>query len=182
MCRLEKDTRNESSLRKFMNVNDMQVPDEDDRVAAQPPPHDQSEQQDRERANLRGKQSLANKIVRSNFGSIRSPARVWHNLWIQTLTLNCTWIVWFQCENKSNLHLEFYTRNVPDEMPTSWKLLVDVMSKSFRKRSRLHRTPLWSCNTRAMRSTHDPDDDSQQGPDFVDARPRADSSVSRQVQ
>ena len=30
MCRLEKDTRNESSLRKFMNVSDMQVPDEDD--------------------------------------------------------------------------------------------------------------------------------------------------------
>ena len=26
--------------------------------------------------------------------------------------------------------------NVPDEMRTSWKLLVDVMSKSFRKRSR----------------------------------------------
>ena len=24
--------------------------------------------------------------------------------------------------NKPNLHLEFYTRNVPDEMPTSWKL------------------------------------------------------------
>ena len=46
-----------------MNVNDMQVPDEDDRVAAQPPPHDQSEQQGRERANLRGKQNLANKIV-----------------------------------------------------------------------------------------------------------------------
>ena len=37
---------------KFMNVNDMQVPDEDDRVAAQLPPHDQSEQQDRERMNL----------------------------------------------------------------------------------------------------------------------------------
>ena len=29
-CRSEKDTRNESSLRKFMNVSDMQVPDEDD--------------------------------------------------------------------------------------------------------------------------------------------------------
>ena len=37
---------------KLMNVSDIQVPDEDDRVAAQPPPHDQSEQQDRERANL----------------------------------------------------------------------------------------------------------------------------------
>ena len=33
-------------------VSDMQVPDEDDSFAAQPPPHDQSEQQDRERANL----------------------------------------------------------------------------------------------------------------------------------
>ena len=61
-------------------------------------------------------------------------------------------------------------------MRSSWKLLFDVMSESFRKRSRLHRTLLWSCNTRAMRSTDDPDDDSQQGPDFVDARPRADSS------
>ena len=38
-----------------MNVSDMQVQDEDDRVAAQPPPHDQSEQQDRERANLNGR-------------------------------------------------------------------------------------------------------------------------------
>ena len=37
---------------KLMNVSDMQVPDEDDRFAAQPPPHDQSEQQDPERANL----------------------------------------------------------------------------------------------------------------------------------
>ena len=37
---------------KLLNVGDMQVPDEDDRFAAQPPPHDQSEQQDRERANL----------------------------------------------------------------------------------------------------------------------------------
>ena len=63
MCRFEKDTRNESSLRKFVNVHDLQVPEEDDRVAAQPPPHDQSEQQDREKTNLRGKQSLANKIV-----------------------------------------------------------------------------------------------------------------------
>ena len=56
-------------------------------------------------------------------------------------------------ENKPNLHLGFYMRKIPDELTTSWKLLVDVMSKSFRKRSRLHRTPLWSCNTRAMRST-----------------------------
>ena len=48
---------------KFMNVADLQVLDEDDCAAAQPPPRDQSEQQDRERANLRGKQSLANKIV-----------------------------------------------------------------------------------------------------------------------
>ena len=48
---------------KFMNVADLQVLDEDDRAAAQPPPHDQSEQKDRERANLRWKQSLANKIV-----------------------------------------------------------------------------------------------------------------------
>ena len=30
MCRLKKDTRNERPLRKFMNVSDMQVPDEDD--------------------------------------------------------------------------------------------------------------------------------------------------------
>ena len=35
---------------KLMEESDMQVPDEDDRFAAQPPPHDQSEQQDRERA------------------------------------------------------------------------------------------------------------------------------------
>ena len=35
-----------------MNVSDMQVPDVDDRVAAEPPPHDQSEEQDRERGNL----------------------------------------------------------------------------------------------------------------------------------
>ena len=38
--------------KKLMNVSDMQVPDEDDRFPAQPPPHDQSEQQDRERVNL----------------------------------------------------------------------------------------------------------------------------------
>ena len=68
-------------------------------------------------------------------------------------------------------------RNIPDELRTSWKLLVDVMSKSFRKRSRLHTTPLWSCNTRPMRSTHDPDDDSRLGPDFVECRPRADRSA-----
>ena len=37
---------------KLMNVSDMQVPDEDDRFAPQPPPNDQSDQQDRERANM----------------------------------------------------------------------------------------------------------------------------------
>ena len=37
---------------KLINVSDMQVPDEDDRLAAQPPPHDHSTQRDRERANL----------------------------------------------------------------------------------------------------------------------------------
>ena len=30
-----------------------------------------------------------------------------------------------------------------------------------------------------MRSTDDPDDDSQQGPEHTDARPRADSAVAR---
>ena len=43
-------------LEKFMNVSDMQVPDEDDRIAEQPPPYDQSEQQDRERANVDARQ------------------------------------------------------------------------------------------------------------------------------
>ena len=47
---------------KFMNVADLQVLDEDDRAAAQPPPHDQREQQDRE-SEFERKQSLANKIV-----------------------------------------------------------------------------------------------------------------------
>ena len=37
------------------------------------------------------------------------------------------------------MHLEFYKRNVPDEKRTPWKLLVDVMLKSFRRRSRLRR-------------------------------------------
>ena len=37
---------------KFMNVSDMQVPDEDDRHEEQSQRHDQSEEQDRERANL----------------------------------------------------------------------------------------------------------------------------------
>ena len=44
----EKKTHSE----KLMNVSDMQVPDEDDRFAAQPPPRDESEQQDQERTNL----------------------------------------------------------------------------------------------------------------------------------
>ena len=60
MCRLEKDTRNESSLRKFMNVNDVQVPDEDDR----------------ERANLRGKQSLATEQIWINPVTSKSMAQL----------------------------------------------------------------------------------------------------------
>ena len=36
---------------------------EDGRFGAQPPPHDQSKQQDRERANLDARFPLANKIV-----------------------------------------------------------------------------------------------------------------------
>ena len=48
---------------KLMNVSDMQVAGEDDRFAAQPPPHDQSKQQDRERANLDA-QSITSKIMK----------------------------------------------------------------------------------------------------------------------
>ena len=55
------------------------------------------------------------------------------------------------------------------------KLLVDVMSKSFRKRTRFaQKTAVDS--TSAKTSTYDPDDNSQQGPENADARPRADSS------
>ena len=52
---------------KLMNVSDMQLPDEDDRVAAQPPPYDQNGQQDRERANLNGRVAVSpanNKIAK----------------------------------------------------------------------------------------------------------------------
>ena len=62
-------------------------------------------------------------------------------------------------------------------MRTPWTLLVDVMSKSFRKRSRLHRKLLWSYNTSATTGTDGPADDSQQGPEHTEARPRADSSA-----
>ena len=137
MCRSEQDTRNESPLRKFMNVNDMQVPDENDRVAAQPPPHDQSEEQDRDRANLRGKPCLSNKIVTEH-------------VWINPVTsksmpqpLDTDTDARLHEEKVISMrkHAESASRvlheNIPDEMKTSWKLLVDVMSKSFRKRSRL---------------------------------------------
>ena len=60
-------------------------------------------------------------------------------------------------------------------MRTFWKLLVNEMTKSFKKRSKLHRKPLWSCNTGAKIGTDGSDDDSQQGPEYTEARPRADS-------
>ena len=50
---------------ELMDENDVQVPDEDDRVAARPPPHGQSEQQDRERADLDVQFSVS--PVRLNF-------------------------------------------------------------------------------------------------------------------
>ena len=58
-----------------MNVSDMQIPDEDDRVAAQPPPHDQNEQQDRERANVNDDSQFANKITKERIWALNSPLR-----------------------------------------------------------------------------------------------------------
>ena len=58
-------------------------------------------------------------------------------------------------------------------MRTPWKLLVDVMSKSFRKRSEN-----FGDSTRAMRSTDGPDEDSQQSPEHTETQPRADRSVA----
>ena len=56
-------------------------------------------------------------------------------------------------------------------MPPSWKLF-DVTK--FQEDVKAAQNTV---DTRAVRSTgDDPDDDSQQSPDFVDARPRADSS------
>ena len=53
----------------------MQVPDDDDRVAVQPPPYDQSEQQDRERANLDDDTQFANKIMKERIWTLNSPFR-----------------------------------------------------------------------------------------------------------
>ena len=119
-----------------MNVIDMQVPDEDDRVAAQPPEHDQSEQQDRERANLKGKQSVANKIVTE---------QVWINpvtskFMAQPLDTDTDAQLHEESVMSMRKQAEFASRvphqNIPNEMRTSWKLLVDVMRKAARRGSR----------------------------------------------
>ena len=66
----------------------------------------------------------------------------------------------------------FDKKDVLCEMRTPWKLLRrDEVSGGDQSCA-----ANYSDSPRAMRSTDDPDDDSQQGPDFVDARLRAESS------
>ena len=68
----------------------------------------------------------------------------------------------------AEIRLSSSTREIPNEMRTSWKTLRrDEVSGRDQDRAEN-----CSDSTRAMRSTDGPDDDSQQG-----ARPRADSSA-----
>ena len=58
-------------------------------------------------------------------------------------------------------------------MRTIWKLF-DVMK--FQEEIKVAQKPLWSHNTSEKVSTNDPDENSQQGPEHTEARPRADRS------
>ena len=65
---------------------------------------------------------------------------------------------------KPNLHLEFYQRDVTGGMQTPWKLLVDVMSKSFQEVIKVQRMMIQKVIHSKVQNT-------------VDARLRADSSA-----
>ena len=68
-------------------------------------------------------------------------------------------------KDAENLPLEFYKRNVPDEIWTSWKVSDVTMFQEEIKIAQKN----CSDSTCAMRSTDGPDDDSQQGPEHTDS-------------
>ena len=111
---------------KLMNVSDMQVPDEDDHFAGQPPPHDRSDQA----------RSRKSEFGRSIPVSPANSKIVIERIWINPVTSKIM-VQPLESDTDAQLHEErvisvrkraeigisISTReNVPDEMRTSWKL------------------------------------------------------------
>ena len=111
--------------------------------------YDQSEQQDRERANLNGNHSFANKIL------------------LQPLEPGT--------DAQSNLHLEFYKRNVPGGMRTPWDTSCQCDDEEFQEMIKVAQKTVVThkCQDRyrIQTMTH------SKVQNMVDARPRADSSA-----
>ena len=160
-----KDTETKAHSEESMNVSDVQVSDEDGYLSLNKTI----------RANLNGDSQFANKIVKERIWTLDSPSR--QQDWISAFgTRHWRSVAQGAYEHSEKSHWKFASRVQHKKCLRRNEDILETLRRDEVSGRDQDRAENCIDSTRAMISTDDPGDDSQQSPDFY-ARPRADSSA-----